>query len=630
MKSKLQKCFHFLIIGTLSLAASAFAANRPKTVCSITINSDDEIKTYRSLLPSGDFVFRELVTSDKNWLKEACEQGVHCDMVIMSGHFAGSFFGSNGFLSLEEMEAASCNAQCDGVFHNATEVYMYGCNTLAGKNKDHRTPEEYISTLLADGYSLGEAQRIAAFLFSPLGEAFYSRMSKVFAGVPRIYGFDGKAPLGHAVRPRVVNYLKKAAPAFYEALNTRETEENTLYSSAMYKTNATQIAGDSTDDEFPACYINNPQYSQTTKIRWLRDRIIEETLQNKYDTIPLAQYYFRNLSEKKTPLSPTDEALLDDLKNNTEVHKSIAGLKSKLTAMPTTAFQIAQFENIMQWMSDEEFSNVKVQTLIGSDLKTYASGQKDFICSLNIEIDVHLNDIPKSFLSQENFLWALACAKPRDPHLQRLLSEYLVQGPKGIAFTEISHFIANSKTTDPVIHNNLIKAYKNQTDEMPKWFIMHAIRTIPVTDPEIMSQIADELFEVRNSNLGSVLADAIARGAPQDPKTQMRVLNAFVSSIIKSNEYRIDGSDKAAFSNSIAYTINQLRPTNSEVRNAITYIINNYPINQRQRESLTVALNGGPLQTGSNLPNSTSNYTSDDKNATLPVDSESPNYMELF
>jgi hypothetical protein len=568
--------------------------NQQKIVCSITINSDDEIKTFRSQLPSDQFIFRELVTSDKDWLKKACEQGVRCDLVIMSGHFGGSFFGTNGYLSLEDMEAASCDPKCDGIFHNATEVYMYGCNTLAGKNKDRRSPEEYIATLREDGYSMGEAQRIAAFLYSPFGEAFYSRMSKVYSSIPRIYGFDGKAPLGQAVRPRVASYLRQAAPLFYQALNNKNTQENKVYTNAMSKTNSTQIAGDTNEDEYPTCFINNSAHSQTSKIRWLHDRIIEETEQNRFDSIPLAQNYFRSLTEKQIPFSHSDLMYMNSLKENSQVHQAISSLKSKLGAMPTVAFQISQFENIMQWMSNAEFSRVKVKTLIGSDSKYYSSGQKDFICSLNVSIDVSLNEIPQPFLNQENFIWALACAKPTDLQIQRTLSEYLIRAPKGAALNEVAHFLAYAKVDDQIINYNLLKAYQTQPNDSSKWFIMHTMRSIPVSDPQILNAIADELLRVRDSNLGSVLIDAIGKGAPENPEIQFKVINAFINLLNNPRDYKIESNDKSSYANTFAYGINVLRPTHPQVRAAIMQIINSYPLSDRQKSDLNLALSGSP------------------------------------
>ena len=93
-------CF-MLFNGPVALAKSvkkrsvAQAANQ--TVCTVTINSDDEKKLFTDYLSKdGRYKFQELVTGQDNWFDEACKSGVKCDIVVISGHFAGSFFGSSG------------------------------------------------------------------------------------------------------------------------------------------------------------------------------------------------------------------------------------------------------------------------------------------------------------------------------------------------------------------------------------------------------------------------------------------------------------------------------------------------------------------------------------------------------
>lgn len=50
-------------------------AEAKKTVCSITINSSDEINMFKSKLSSTDFNFVELTsaTGDSGWLQNSCD-----------------------------------------------------------------------------------------------------------------------------------------------------------------------------------------------------------------------------------------------------------------------------------------------------------------------------------------------------------------------------------------------------------------------------------------------------------------------------------------------------------------------------------------------------------------------------
>src|SRR4051812_29567106 len=62
-------------IACATLAASVAAA--PSTVCTITVNSDNEREVLKSTLPPGDFNFVELVERGRpDWLASACKQKV--------------------------------------------------------------------------------------------------------------------------------------------------------------------------------------------------------------------------------------------------------------------------------------------------------------------------------------------------------------------------------------------------------------------------------------------------------------------------------------------------------------------------------------------------------------------------
>ncbi len=162
------------------LAVLAFLLSLPalaerKTVCTITVNSDDEKETFRQRLPAGQYDFVELVEKGgPRWLESSCRRQVQCDVLVVSGHFnAGDDFYSDRlenreFLSVDELERASCSNSCPGVFAKLKEVYLFGCESLNAqetRNASH-------------------------------GESARSRMRRIFPNVPAIYGFSSSAPVG--------------------------------------------------------------------------------------------------------------------------------------------------------------------------------------------------------------------------------------------------------------------------------------------------------------------------------------------------------------------------------------------------------------------------------------------------
>jgi len=211
------KFIRFLIVASTILAAINSHATR--TVCTITINSSDEKQLFQSKLSSEDFKFVELTdfasnevsSSSKNWMERACQAGITCDVLIVSGHFGGSFFGSNEknlSLSSSEMERLSCTKSCNGILRNPKEVFLFGCNTLASKEKDHRTPEQYRRVLLDDGISANEVERIVQARYGALGTSYKDQMRRIFPDTTIIHGFDSVSPSGKNIRPFLDKFLR--------------------------------------------------------------------------------------------------------------------------------------------------------------------------------------------------------------------------------------------------------------------------------------------------------------------------------------------------------------------------------------------------------------------------------------
>ncbi len=117
-----------------------FICTGKKTVCSMVINSADEINAFKSALSPNAFDFVELTQNKKDsadWFRNSCAAKIQSDILVISGHFAGTFFGESGLnLPINDLESASCRSECDGILKRPKEVFLFGCNTLAGKKAD--------------------------------------------------------------------------------------------------------------------------------------------------------------------------------------------------------------------------------------------------------------------------------------------------------------------------------------------------------------------------------------------------------------------------------------------------------------------------------------------------------------
>ena len=208
-------CKLFILIASLLAAAWVHGASaEPKTVCTVTVNSQDEKEAFRRSLPVDQYRFVELVERGRpDWLVSACEQRVTCDILVVSGHYDGrdEFYsdqpGASEFLPVYEMERASCSKSCSTLFSRLKEVYLFGCNTL---NPDalRRLSAEVERSLIRSGHSPADAERLWRALSALHGESSRDRMRLIFDDVPVIYGFSAKAPVGPVAASLLDGYFR--------------------------------------------------------------------------------------------------------------------------------------------------------------------------------------------------------------------------------------------------------------------------------------------------------------------------------------------------------------------------------------------------------------------------------------
>ena len=208
---------HCAILAAWLATAGALAAHGEKsTVCTVTVNSADEKDAFRRYLPEDRFVFVELVERGRrDWLASACSQGIRCDILIVSGHFAGTEFYSSRFdadesLPVDEMQRVQCSASCPGLFSQLKEVYLFGCDTLKPEPVKSATPE-IVRGLVRAGQSRAQADRLARALSERHAESSRELMRGIFANVPVIYGFSSLAPYGHVSGPMLAAYFESGA-----------------------------------------------------------------------------------------------------------------------------------------------------------------------------------------------------------------------------------------------------------------------------------------------------------------------------------------------------------------------------------------------------------------------------------
>lgn len=251
---------------------------RKGVLCSMTLNSTEEIETFKSYLPPEEWDYVELAEGSRDFMTAACRRKVNCDILVVSGHFGGSFFGSRGLrLPMETLETKSCDSECNGVLGTPKETWLFGCNTLASKEADHRTADQYRDVLLQDGFTPQQAAEIAAFRYSDYGQTFRSRMTNVFANTPRIYGFSSVGPSGKTVKPVLEGYFRRinrSYGSYRQYFETIDGGANEAFSKAFDWPAAKQAQGSGQlGPEKPYCVISSSSKSKLEKIKYIGEML---------------------------------------------------------------------------------------------------------------------------------------------------------------------------------------------------------------------------------------------------------------------------------------------------------------------------------------------------------------------
>lgn len=417
-------------------------ARAKKTVCTVTINSSNEREVFKRSLRAEDFDFVELLPTEKSgqkvnqsslehalpdWLEHACQAKIQCDMLVISGHFGGYFFGSSGFdLSVEQLERAACRPECAGVIKQPKEVFLFGCNTLAGKSKDVRTPQKYLADLLSDNMDRADAEQAVAIRYSPWGDKMFSRMAGTFMGAAKIYGFDSIGPKGNTVTPRLEKYFKlgpKDYSSYLDQLNNKSVP-NAAWKTAMSDTTFAEAIGQVPRTRAPICYLESEKIPRISKLRFVEQQLggPEPLL-----SAPAIASWVRNNSnhEKPEDWSGEEWEMWDRLTWNPRIKDQFLSAATQVHGLPSIEAQIFHFAMDMRWISEQTFAQ-KLTDMALPFLKDkkVSDGELAALCAMNEKVSIDRSALGLNLKGFKVF-WALACLGNYDDEMTKAATRFL-------------------------------------------------------------------------------------------------------------------------------------------------------------------------------------------------------------
>jgi hypothetical protein len=435
-------------------------------VCTITINSPDEKDTFHKRVcgeknGGKHYKFLELTQAgggdDSTWFGDACAQaakqkasrGRGCEVLLVSGHFAGKYFfgSSTKKLTTEQLEAASCRKSCEGVLKDPTEVFLFGCNTLSGKTSKSDNAELMGRRLRDDGLSEADVEEIVQGRFGDLGDSNKETMRRVFAGVPNVYGYNDVGPLGATVKTAFDSYMvqaEKDGKTYRDWLTERQLKpvSNIALTQALKAFPVETTCGVIADGDSPEsvsrkvrCALGDNGNSIASRLGLLGTVISSEADFMRY--VPAMQKFF---DEHSPPYAiPADQAAFEALQAkvdpvSAQIVKRIED--DKMKAYPLLRYDLASLAYALGWGP-----RMKLKTQAESEIATTAevlrkgpisAAVANLVClkmagyERNSLVDpkphfgwsdlgIKASDVDPAAFSSEAGIKMLGCLQPKDP-----------------------------------------------------------------------------------------------------------------------------------------------------------------------------------------------------------------------
>lgn len=432
---------HLPIFVLLFATLSSFEAAAKYTVCTATINSKEEREVFKSKLNPADFDFVELTdfTSDaknKNddWFQKACEAGIKCDVLVVSGHFGGEFFGSSGFnLGLNDLNKFSCYNRCDGIMSHPKEVYLFGCNTLATKDKDHRDERTYLEVLVRDGIDRMEAERRVAARYGPFGSSFKDQIERSFENVPMIYGFKSVGPAGAHVKGSLTNYLNQVGD-FKKHLDSVNyaTTDNPAWQQTMKSYPIAVGKGLNRNNRVYQIKENSCRFTDDQQP--VADRLELATsllASDPYIYLPTISHFVKEKLGGRSYISSQDREqigkVLARISSRGDLRDLVMKTARSESVTPSIRVDILSTAKLLKWMSESEFVE-EMRQVFDPLIKEPTIQNADLACSLIEDDSNNANFLRMEYLLNLKFddvghFRLLNCSAIRDARLTRLALE---------------------------------------------------------------------------------------------------------------------------------------------------------------------------------------------------------------
>jgi hypothetical protein len=473
------------------LSGTAFAAHAErKTVCTITVNSDDEKETFRKRLPPGQYDFVELVEKGRTaWLQQSCQKRVQCDVLIVSGHFnAGDDFYSDRlenheYLRVDELERASCSGSCPALFSKLKEVYLFGCESLDG-----------------------DATRNASH-----GESSRERMRRIFWNVPAIYGFSSSAPVG----PTAAMLLNRYFDSGPNEIGTGQVSQRLLRIFSKNSINHTRGGGD-TAYRAQMCQLFDDRLTPASKLAAIH-RMMSGDKVDARAMVDRIEKLLGSLTDEDRA-SPEFQATLANIARDTHTGEHVLAT-ARSTADAPMRVRLIALATKLGWLTSAQ-QQAEHGRMITDLLARNAMGfaEVDLVCALGhdgaLEDQISRVAAAGSRASGASRAAALACMGSAPAHAEavRALTSTDVRDVQ-IAQAYLRH----RPVTDPTELRAIAEGVTRMAPSEAQVRAFDTLARLRVSDREVLDELAQAFAQAKSAGVQRAIAEVFIRSGARSP-----------------------------------------------------------------------------------------------------------------
>jgi hypothetical protein len=471
------------------LASVPASAGATRTVCTITVNSPDEKQALQKRLPAGSYKFVELVQKGRqDWLRSSCQQGVQCDVLVVSGHFnAGDTFYSDRIdnpdhFAIDELERAACSDSCPGLFTRLKEVYLYGCESL---NPD------------ATKYS------------SSHGESGRERMRRIFSRVPSIYGFSGPAPVGPTAAMLLNRYFDSGGGRTFGS-----GAHDSRMLSVFARNGMTRVSGTGAEGaahRARVCRFFDERTTPAAKLAFAHALMRDSQIRD----------YLKRIETLVGSLAPAERAAPDFVAALASIAADSATrerfLAATRAAAPGERARMITLAADLRWLDERQRGDERIA--LASELiraRRLGFDEVNLVCGLNADGALgdaasHLGSVGHATIGHAAALACLGDEEARARTLQALVS------PNESDARIAQAYLRNRPVADGTELRPIARAVANMPSSPAQARAFDALARLRISDGEILQELKRSFANARTANVQDAIAEVFLRSDKRPP-----------------------------------------------------------------------------------------------------------------